>query len=90
MLTIENVDLFYGASQALRHVSLDVRKGEVTSLLGRNGVGKTSTLRAIVGQHPVSSGKITWEGKDITNMSAHQRAREGIAVIHKGEKFFRC
>ncbi|MBO0332486.1 urea ABC transporter ATP-binding subunit UrtE [Sneathiella sp. CAU 1612] len=88
MLTVENVDLYYGASQALRHVSLNVNKGEVTSLLGRNGVGKTSTLRAIVGQHPVSSGKIIWEGKDITNMSAHQRAREGIAVIPQGREIF--
>ncbi|WP_339634325.1 urea ABC transporter ATP-binding subunit UrtE [uncultured Sneathiella sp.] len=88
MLTVENVDLFYGASQALRHVSLEVKKGEVTSLLGRNGVGKTSTLRAIVGQHPVSSGKIVWDGKDITNMSAHQRAREGIAVIPQGREIF--
>ncbi|WP_340148838.1 urea ABC transporter ATP-binding subunit UrtE [uncultured Sneathiella sp.] len=88
MLTVENVDLFYGASQALRHVSLEVEKGEVTSLLGRNGVGKTSTLRAIVGQHPVSGGKIIWDGKDITNMSAHQRAREGIAVIPQGREIF--
>lgn len=88
MLTVENVDLFYGASQALRRVSLEVKKGAVTSLLGRNGVGKTSTLRAIVGQHPVSSGKITWDGKEITNMSAHQRAREGIAVIPQGREIF--
>ncbi|MAZ03286.1 MAG: urea ABC transporter ATP-binding subunit UrtE [Sneathiella sp.] len=88
MLTVENVDLFYGASQALRHVSLEVEKGEVTSLLGRNGVGKTSTLRAIVGQHPVSGGKIIWDGKDITTMSAHQRAREGIAVIPQGREIF--
>lgn len=88
MLTVENVDLFYGASQALRHVSLEVKKGEVTSLLGRNGVGKTSTLRAIVGQHPVSGGKIIWDGKEITNMSAHQRARQGIAVIPQGREIF--
>ncbi|PHQ68563.1 MAG: urea ABC transporter ATP-binding subunit UrtE [Sneathiella sp.] len=88
MLSVENIDLFYGASQALRHVSLEVEKGQVTSLLGRNGVGKTSTLRAVVGQHPVSSGKIMWEGKDITNFSAHQRAREGIAVIPQGREIF--
>ncbi|HAJ41828.1 MAG TPA: ABC transporter ATP-binding protein, partial [Alcanivorax sp.] len=60
--------------------SLTVKRGEVTSLLGRNGVGKTSTLRAIVGQHPVTGGKIIWDGKDITSMTSHQRAREGIAV----------
>jgi urea transport system ATP-binding protein len=88
MLSVENIDLFYGASQALRNVSLTVRKGEVTSLLGRNGVGKTSTLRAVVGQHPVSSGKIIWDGKDITSLSSHQRAREGIAVIPQGREIF--
>ncbi|MAL79011.1 MAG: urea ABC transporter ATP-binding subunit UrtE [Sneathiella sp.] len=88
MLEVENIDLHYGASQALRHVSLTVKRGEVTSLLGRNGVGKTSTLRAIVGQHPVTGGKIIWDGKDITSMTSHQRAREGIAVIPQGREIF--
>ncbi|WP_373083775.1 urea ABC transporter ATP-binding subunit UrtE [Sneathiella sp.] len=88
MLSVENIDLFYGASQALRRVSLEVRKGEITSLLGRNGVGKTSTLRAVVGQHPIASGKITWNGKDITNLSSAQRARDGIAVIPQGREIF--
>jgi len=72
----------------LRRVSLEVRKGEITSLLGRNGVGKTSTLRAVVGQHPIASGKITWNGKDITNLSSAQRARDGIAVIPQGREIF--
>ncbi|MCR9214989.1 MAG: urea ABC transporter ATP-binding subunit UrtE [Proteobacteria bacterium] len=88
MLTVENVDLFYGASQALRKVSLEVKKGEVTSLLGRNGVGKTSTLRAIVGQQPVSQGKVIWEGRDITSLSPYDRARLGIAVIPQGREIF--
>lgn len=88
MLSVENIDLFYGASQALRRVSLEVRKGEITSLLGRNGVGKTSTLRAVVGQHPIASGKITWNGKDITNLFSAQRARDGIAVIPQGREIF--
>ncbi|MBL4740368.1 MAG: urea ABC transporter ATP-binding subunit UrtE [Sneathiella sp.] len=88
MLLVENIDLFYGASQALRNVSLVVKKGEVTSLMGRNGVGKTSTLRGVVGQHSVSSGKITWEGEDITSLRAADRARRGIAVIPQGREIF--
>lgn len=88
MLSVENIDLFYGASQALRSVSIEVRKGEVTSLLGRNGVGKTSTLRAVVGQQPITAGKIVWEGEDITSLSASQRARKGIAVIPQGREIF--
>lgn len=88
MLTVENIDLFYGASQALRNVSLEVKKGEVTSLLGRNGVGKTSTLRAIVGQQPVSQGKVVWDGQDITSLSPYDRARLGIAVIPQGREIF--
>ncbi len=88
MLTVENIDLFYGASQALRNVSLEVKKGEVTSLLGRNGVGKTSTLRAIVGQQPVSQGKVIWEGQDITSLNSYDRARLGIAVIPQGREIF--
>jgi len=88
MLLVENIDLFYGASQALRKVSLEVNKGEVTSLMGRNGVGKTSTLRAVVGQQAISSGKITWEGDDISILSAADRARKGIAVIPQGRDIF--
>lgn len=88
MLKVESIDLFYGASQALRKVSLDVNMGEVTSLMGRNGVGKTSTLRGVVGQHPITSGTITWEGEDITSLGAADRARRGIAVIPQGRDIF--
>ena len=58
MLTVSNVDLFYGAAQALRGVSLNAQKGQITCVLGRNGVGKTSLMRAIVGQQPVSQGEV--------------------------------
>ncbi len=88
MLSVEKMNLHYGASQALRDVSLSVEKGEVTSLMGRNGVGKTSTLRGVVGQHPISSGKITWEGENISNLGAADRARKGIAVIPQGRDIF--
>ena len=66
MLEVDHVDLHYGAAIALRQVSLTAEVGAVTCLLGRNGVGKTSLLRAITGAHPVSAGAIRWEGADIT------------------------
>ena len=58
MLTVESIDLYYGAAQALRHVSVAAEPGKITCVLGRNGVGKSSLLRAIVGHQPVSAGKI--------------------------------
>jgi urea transport system ATP-binding protein len=88
MLNVENVDLFYGAAQALRGVSLAAEPGKVTCLLGRNGVGKTTLLRAVTGQHKVAAGKITWHGEDITTLAPHQRARRGIAYVPQGREIF--
>lgn len=88
MLTIENLDLHYGAAQALRNVSLDVRPGEVTAVLGRNGVGKTSLLRAIAGQHPISAGRITWNGVLFNDLRPHERARHGLALVPQGREIF--
>src|SRR5512134_3694695 len=79
MLSVERVDLFYSASQALRGVSLTAAKGAVTCVMGRNGVGKTSLMRAIVGQQPIRSGRIVWEDEDITRLPSYQRAARGIA-----------
>jgi urea transport system ATP-binding protein len=88
MLTVENVDLFYGASQALRGVSIGATKGAVTCLLGRNGVGKTSLLRAIFGLQPIRSGRIDWDGTDLTTLAPHQRARNGLALVPQGREIF--
>ncbi len=88
MLTIENLDLHYGAAQALRNVSLDVRPGEVTAVLGRNGVGKTSLLRAIAGQHPISAGRIIWNGVLLNDLHSHERARHGLALVPQGREIF--
>src|ERR1700719_3695451 len=88
MLTVEAVDLYYGASHALRRVSLEARKGEVTCILGRNGVGKTSLLRAIFGLNPVRSGRIRWEDRDITALPPHERARAGMALVPQGREIF--
>jgi urea transport system ATP-binding protein len=78
MLTVENVDLYYGASHILRRVGLDAPKGGVTCLLGRNGVGKTSLLRAVLGLEPIRHGRILWEGQDISKLSPHERAGREI------------
>ncbi len=88
MLSAENIDLFYGASQALRNVSVSAATGRVTCVLGRNGVGKTSLIRAIVGQQPIRSGRIVWNGEDITALKPHQRARRGIAYVPQGREIF--
>ncbi len=87
-LTVAGVSLHYGAAIALRQVSLEVRTGAVTCLLGRNGVGKTSLLRAITGAHPVSAGQIGWDGADITRLPIHQRAARGIAWVPQGRDVF--
>ncbi|WP_097458708.1 urea ABC transporter ATP-binding subunit UrtE [Mangrovitalea sediminis] len=88
MLQIKDLDMYYGASQVLRHVSLDVKTGEVTCLLGRNGVGKTSLLRALAGQYPIRAGQVTWDGEDIANIASHARARRGIALVPQGREIF--
>jgi len=88
MLEVNAIDLHYGAAQALRGVSLHAALGEVTCVLGRNGVGKTSLLDALAGQQPVSKGTIMWEGVDITTLKPYQRARRGIAYVPQGREIF--
>ena len=88
MLDVSNVNLHYGAAQALRAVNLKAEPGQVTCVLGRNGVGKTSLLRAIVGQKPISGGAIALEGADITKLAPVERARKGIAYVPQGREIF--
>ena len=88
MLDVNAINLHYGAAQALRGVSLKAEPGKVTCVLGRNGVGKTSLLRAIVGQHAISAGAITFEGRDISRLSTVERARSGIAIVPQGREIF--
>jgi urea transport system ATP-binding protein len=88
VLSVEGVDLRYGAAIALRGVSIQAHAGSVTCVLGRNGVGKTSLLRAIVGAHPVSAGSIRWEDRDITRLPIFERARRGIAWVPQGRDIF--
>jgi len=87
-LAVDNIDVFYGAAQALRGVSLLALPGEVTCVLGRNGVGKTTLLKAIAGQQKIAAGRITWEGQDISTMPPYKRAAAGIAVVPQGREIF--
>ena len=88
MLKVEGLDVHYGAAQALRGVSLQVPAGEVTVVLGRNGVGKTTLLRAIAGHQPVSGGSIVWNGTALNGLAPYQRARLGMALVPQGREIF--
>ena len=88
MLDVQSIDLHYGAAQALRAVSLTAEPGKVTCVLGRNGVGKTSLLDALAGQHPVTRGTVTLDGADITTLAPYERARRGVAYVPQGREIF--
>ncbi|MFN7003340.1 MAG: ATP-binding cassette domain-containing protein, partial [Roseinatronobacter sp.] len=88
MLKVENLTLHYSASQILWGVSLEARAGAVTAVMGTNGVGKTSLLRAIAGRHPYSGGTITLDGVQLDHPSAAQAARAGIAYVPQGREIF--
>ncbi len=88
MLKVENIDLAYGAAQALRHVSMVAEPGQVSCVLGRNGVGKTSLMRAITGHQPIRGGRIEFAGKDISRMAAYERARMGVSFVPQGREIF--
>src|SRR5271168_2999078 len=88
MLNVDRIDLYYGAAQALRSVSLKAEVGRILCVLGRNGVGKSSLLRAIVGQHGIASGSIQWNGKEMRTLPPHQRARLGFGYVPQGREIF--
>src|SRR6202042_2923248 len=88
MLKVDNISLYYGAAQALRGVSIAAEPGKVMCVLGRNGVGKTSLLRAMVGQYPIASGSITLYGTEIRGLKPYERARRGIGSVPQGRAFF--
>lgn len=86
MLQLTNVNAYYGESHILRNVSLTVEPGQVACLMGRNGVGKTTTLKAIMGLLPARSGHIMFEGADITKEPSDKRARRGLAYVPQGRE----
>ncbi len=88
MLQVENLNQFYGSSHTLRDVSFSVPTGAVTTLLGRNGVGKTTLLKCIMGVLPSKSGRIVMDGQDVTRMPPHARAHRGMAYVPQGREIF--
>ncbi|AAN33592.1 MULTISPECIES: ABC transporter ATP-binding protein [Brucella] len=88
MLTLEHVDAGYGRATILQDVSLEVKEGEIVTIVGANGAGKTTTLRTIVGQIQPRAGKITFLGEDITHLPAHEVVDRGIILIPEGRQLF--
>src|SRR2546429_3584414 len=88
MLDVKDINLYYGAAQALRGVSVSAEPGKVTCVLGRNGVGKTSLLRAMVGQYPISFFFKQKTAYDITTLKPYERARKGIGFVPQGREIF--
>ncbi len=88
MLEVDKLWLHYGAAEALRGISLAIEERKITAILGRNGVGKTSLIRAIAGHHAPSSGRVVFKGKDITSAAPHERARAGIGLVPQGREIF--
>ena len=87
-LTVKNLDLSYGASQALYSINLEASSGQITSVLGRNGVGKTSLAKALVGRKMSYSGEIRWNGLDVSNVGPAERAHIGMSYVPQGREIF--
>ena len=88
MLQVEELNQYYGGSHILRGLSFEARIGEVTCLLGRNGVGKTTLLKCLMGLLPARSGSVRWQGETITGKKPHQRVQAGIAYVPQGREIF--
>ncbi|MBM7344553.1 urea ABC transporter ATP-binding subunit UrtE [Pantoea coffeiphila] len=88
MLKVSELNQYYGGSHILRGLSFEARPGEVTCLLGRNGVGKTTLLKCLMGLIPAKSGTISWQDKSINNRKPHQRVQAGIAYVPQGREIF--
>ncbi|WP_407578523.1 urea ABC transporter ATP-binding subunit UrtE [Citrobacter koseri] len=88
MLQVNELNQYYGGSHILRGVSFEARIGEVTCLLGRNGVGKTTLLKCLMGVIPARTGNVVWQGKNITQRKPHQRVRAGVAYVPQGREIF--
>jgi urea transport system ATP-binding protein len=88
MLEVKNIHQYYGGSHILRDVSLNAQQGQVTVLLGRNGVGKTTLLKSLMGLVPTKSGSVVLDGKDISNAKPYERAAAGIGYVPQGREIF--
>jgi branched-chain amino acid transport system ATP-binding protein len=88
LLEVASVDTFYGKSQVLRGLSFGVTRGQITALLGRNGMGKTTTLRSIMGLTPPRRGSVRFDARDITGLASHEVARLGVGYVPEGRQLF--
>ncbi|MDO8049019.1 urea ABC transporter ATP-binding subunit UrtE [Janthinobacterium sp. SUN211] len=88
MLEVQQLNQYYGSSHTLRGINLSARKGECLALLGRNGVGKTTLLKCLMGVLPVAQGQVLFQGRDITKLAPHARAKLGIAYVPQGRDIF--
>src|SRR3954470_15526036 len=88
MLGLSNISFSYGAVQALQDVSMDMRAGQITCVMGRNGVGKTTLMKNIVGVLRSSAGKVILGGRDVTPLAPHKRVKAGIAHVAQGRQIF--
>ncbi len=88
MLTVSNLNQYYGGSHILRDLTFEAPAGKVTALLGRNGVGKSTLLRTLMGLVPAKGGQVVFEGKDITAIKPHQRVRAGMGYVPQGREIF--
>lgn len=88
MLQVEDIHTFYGESHALQGVSLEIGAGDVVCLLGRNGAGKSTTLKSIIGLTPPRQGRVVFEDEDVTGWPAHRIARRGIALVPEDRRIF--
>ena len=88
MLNVEGLNQFYGGSHILRNLALDAKVGEVTVILGRNGVGKTTLLKSLMGVVPTKTGRIVLDGTDLTRAPAYDRVRAGVGYVPQGREIF--
>ena len=88
MLTVNNIDQYYGSSHTLKGVSMDVKQGECMALLGRNGVGKTTLLKCLMGVENIRSGSISFDNQEISQHKPHMRAALGMAYVPQGREIF--
>jgi len=88
MLQVQQLNQFYGGSHILRNVSFEVPTGKLTTLLGRNGVGKTTLLKCLMGVVPTASGVVDWEGRAIQKLPAYERVSQGLAYVPQGREIF--
>lgn len=88
MLNVENLNQYYGGSHILRNIGFEAQTGQVTCLLGRNGVGKTTLLKCLIGLVPAKTGRVVFDGQDITAQASHQRVKAGIGYVPQGREIF--